>query len=147
MILNRHTLTMEHAESRGFRSHDIHNIKLKLGEGLAGQVALKQHLISIPNLHEKDIPGVDTSLLKKEGLVAYYGLPLIAKGRVKGTLELFHRTPIAPDSEWLEFMNDLAARTAIAIDNATLFNELQSSNIEITLAMILPFLAGLELLT
>ncbi|OGW57725.1 MAG: hypothetical protein A2Z09_01360 [Nitrospirae bacterium RBG_16_43_8] len=132
MLLNRHTLTMEYAESRGFRSHDIHNIKLKLGEGLAGQVALKRRLISIPNLHEKEIPGVDASLLKKEGLVVYYGLPLIAKGHVKGTLELFHRTPIAPDSEWLEFMNDLAAQTAIAIDNATLFNELQFSNIEIT---------------
>lgn len=134
MLLNRHTLTMEYAESRGFRSNDIHNIKLKLGEGLAGQVALERRLISIPNLHEKEIPGVNPSLLKKEGLVAYYGLPLIAKGHVKGILELFHRTPMDPDSEWLEFMDALAAQTAIAIDNATLFNELQSSNIEITLA-------------
>lgn len=134
MLLNRHTLTMEYAESRGFRSHDIHNIKLKLGEGLAGQVALERRLISIPNLHEKEIPGVNSSLLKKEGLVVYYGLPLIAKGHVKGTLELFHRTPINPDSEWLKFMDALASQAAIAIDNATLFNELQSSNIEITLA-------------
>lgn len=90
MLLNRHTRTMEYAESRGFRSHDIRNIKLKLGEGLAGRVALEQRLISIPNLHEKEIPGVNASLLKKEGLVVYYGLPLIAKGHVKGTLELFH---------------------------------------------------------
>ena len=134
MLLNRHMRTMEYAESRGFRSHDIRNIKLKLGEGLAGRVALEQRLISIPNLHEKDIPGVNSSLLKKEGLVVYYGLPLIAKGHVKGTLELFHRTPINPDSEWLEFMGALAAQTAIAIDNATLFSELQSSNREITLA-------------
>jgi putative nucleotidyltransferase with HDIG domain len=134
MLLNRHTRTMEYAESRGFRSHDIRNIKLKLGEGLAGRVALEQRLISIPNLHEKEISGVDSALLKKEGLVVYYGLPLIAKGHVKGTLELFHRTPINPDSEWLEFMGALAAQTAIAIDNATLFTELQSSNREITLA-------------
>lgn len=134
MLLNRHTLTMEYAESRGFRSHDIRNIKLKLGEGLAGQVALERRLISIPNLHEKEIPGVNSSLIKKEGLAVYYGLPLIAKGHVKGTLELFHRTPMDPDSEWLEFMDALAAQTAIAIDNAMLFNEIQSSNTEITLA-------------
>lgn len=134
MLLNQHTLTMEYAESRGFRSHDIRNIKLKLGEGLAGQVALERRLISIPNLHEKEIPGVNPSLFRKEGMVVYYGLPLIAKGDVKGTLELFHRTPMDPDSEWLEFMDALASQAAIAIDNATLFNELQSSNMEITLA-------------
>jgi len=109
-------------------------MKLKLGEGLAGQVALERRLISIPNLHEKEIPGVNRSLFEKEGIVVYYGLPLIARGHVNGTLELFHRTPITPDSEWLEFMGALAAQTAIAIDTATLFNELQSSNIEITLA-------------
>ncbi|MCX5717744.1 MAG: PAS domain S-box protein [Nitrospirae bacterium] len=133
-LLNRHTLAMEYAESRGFRSNGISNIKLELGEGLAGQVAIERRLISIPNLHDKEIPGVNPLFLKKEGLVAYYGLPLIAKGQVKGILELFHRTTMDPDSEWLEFMDALAAQTAIAIDNATLFNELQSSNIEITRA-------------
>jgi putative nucleotidyltransferase with HDIG domain len=69
-----------------------------------------------------------------EGFVTYYGVPLLSKGEVKGVLEVFHRKPLNPDSEWLEFLNTLAGQAAIAIADATLFNDLQRSNIELTTA-------------
>ncbi|MDE3091491.1 MAG: HD-GYP domain-containing protein, partial [Chloroflexota bacterium] len=75
-----------------------------------------------------------TAWLTDEGFVAYYGVPLIAKGRVKGVLELFHRSTLAPDEEWLAFLEALAEQAAIAIDNAALFNDLQRSNTDLTLA-------------
>jgi putative nucleotidyltransferase with HDIG domain len=72
--------------------------------------------------------------LSGEGFVAYLGMPLIAKGQVKGVLEVFHRSVLNPDPEWLDFLETLAGDTAIAIDNTSLFNDLQRSNIELTLA-------------
>jgi hypothetical protein len=66
--------------------------------------------------------------------VAYFGVPLIAKGQVKGVLELYHRTALNPDAEWRDFLDTLARQTAIAVDNAGLFGELQRSNLELTLA-------------
>jgi HD-GYP domain-containing protein (c-di-GMP phosphodiesterase class II) len=51
-----------------------------------------------------------------------------------GVLELFHRSPLASDPEWLEFLETIANQAAIAIDNASLFDGLQRSNIELTLA-------------
>jgi len=49
-------------------------------------------------------------------------------------LEIFHRAPFGPDPEWLDFLETLAGQTAIAIDNAELFEGLQRSNTELALA-------------
>ena len=63
--------------------------------------------------------------------VPYHAVPLIAKGYVRGVLELFNRTPFEHDQDWLDFLDTLAGQAAIAIDNALLFDDLQKSNIEL----------------
>jgi HD-GYP domain-containing protein (c-di-GMP phosphodiesterase class II) len=72
--------------------------------------------------------------LPGEVFVSYYGVPLIAKGKIQGVLEVFQRAPLDPDQEWLDFLNTLAGQAAIAIDNASLFDSLQRSNTELALA-------------
>jgi len=49
-------------------------------------------------------------------------------------LEVFHRSPLHPDDEWINFFEMLARQAAIAIDNASLFAELQRSNTDLILA-------------
>jgi HD-GYP domain-containing protein (c-di-GMP phosphodiesterase class II) len=66
--------------------------------------------------------------------VAYFGIPLIAKGQIKGVLEIFHRTPISPDGDWVNFLETLAGQAAVGIDSAQSFEELQRSNINLSLA-------------
>jgi putative nucleotidyltransferase with HDIG domain len=58
-------------------------------------------------------------------------VPLIAKGQVMGVLEVFHRNRLVRDEEWLDFLKALASQAAIAIDNVTLFDNLQHSNTEL----------------
>jgi HD-GYP domain-containing protein (c-di-GMP phosphodiesterase class II) len=53
---------------------------------------------------------------------------------VKGVLEVYHRLPLDPDAEWVNFFETLAGQAAIAIDNAELFASLQRANLELTLA-------------
>jgi len=50
---------------------------------------------------------------------------------VKGVLELFSRTPLPTDTEWMSFLDSMAGQAAIAIDNATLFDEVQQANINL----------------
>ena len=69
-----------------------------------------------------------------EGFVAYSAVPLVAKGLIKGVLEVFHRSALELDPEWLEFLEALAGQAAIVVDNATLFEGLRRSNLELTLA-------------
>jgi len=77
---------------------------------------------------------VRRELLADEEFVSYFGVPLIGKGEVKGVLEIFHRSELNPDPEWLSFLETLGGQTAIAIENASLFKDLQSSNFELAMA-------------
>jgi putative nucleotidyltransferase with HDIG domain len=61
-------------------------------------------------------------------------VPLIVKGQIKGVLEVYHRSVHQSDLEWIHLLETLASRAATAIDNAQLFNDLQHSNIELSLA-------------
>jgi len=69
-----------------------------------------------------------------DGFVAYCGVPLLVMGQVKGVLEIFHRAPLNPDPEDLAFLEALAGQAAIAIDNASLFENLRHSNLDLSQA-------------
>jgi len=125
------------SDGRGFKLNSSKNVSAqRLGEGLAGNVALKRQLVSIPNLSQTEQAILRNSMLKEEGFVAYYGMPLIAKGKLKGVLEIFHRKPLIIGTEWIDFLRALATQAAIAIDNAELFEDIQRSNVELNLAYI-----------
>ena len=132
LLLNEHTLTLEHAASRGFHGSSVRGLSLQLGQGHAGRAALERRLIMAPDLAQEVVARVP--LVTDEHIVAYFAVPLIAKGQVQGVLEVFHRAPLAPDTEWLDFLETLAGQTAIAIDNAVLFASVQHSNMELRLA-------------
>jgi putative nucleotidyltransferase with HDIG domain len=73
-------------------------------------------------------------LLAGEDFVAYYAVPLVAKDKVRGVLEVFQRGPLPSDPDWLKFLEALAGQAAIAVDNAALFDSLQRSNAELARA-------------
>ncbi len=134
-ILQIHTGgTLEYAAGKGFRTTDIERSRLRLGEGYAGQSVVERRTVNIGNLSQASDSFLRAHLIAKENFVAYYCVPLIAKGEVKGVLEIFHRAPLTPSAEWLEFLEILAGQAAIAIDNITLFNNLQRSNAELGVA-------------
>ena len=128
LLLDRHTQTLRYAAEKGFGTKDAERPSLRLGEGHAGQVALERRLISIPDLTQVEGQSAHSLPSREQGFVAYLGLPLLAKGRVMGVLEVYHRSSLAPDQEWLSFLESLGAQAAIAIDNASLFEELEHSH-------------------
>jgi PAS domain S-box-containing protein/putative nucleotidyltransferase with HDIG domain len=130
LLFHSSTRTLEHAASRGFRSTAIREARLRLGEGYAGKAVLERRMIHISNLVETDSELAALSL-KTENFIEYYCVPLIVKGEVKGVLEIFHRSVLSGDPEWLDFLETLAGQAAIAIDNATLFEDVQLSNREL----------------
>ncbi|TMJ06887.1 MAG: HD domain-containing protein, partial [Bacillati bacterium ANGP1] len=73
-------------------------------------------------------------LLVKERFRSYYAAPLVAKGQVEGVLEVFHRGPFEATTDWLDFLVALAGQAAIAVDNVTLFSDVQTANMELKAA-------------
>ena len=133
-LFNPVTQSLKYAEGHGFTTREMERLTCRLGEGYAGQIAFERHVVHIPDLKRTPEQSPRTAALAPEGFVAYLGAPLIAKGQLKGVLEIFHRRPLAAAEEWMDFIESLALQTAIAIDNVTLFNDLQRSNLELSLA-------------
>jgi PAS domain S-box-containing protein len=117
----------------GFRTPSPSRPLVRIGEGLAGQVVMKgriDHVIDLKNAREAR----RDPMLLREGFVTYIGVPLVVKGQIKGVFEIFHRSPLSPNADWMQFLQTLAGQAAIAIDNSHLFENLQRSNQELTQA-------------
>ncbi len=134
LLLDPQTQTLEYAAGRGFRTPGIERSRLRMGEGIAGAAALERRSAHIPDLLAPGGGYVREPLLEGEGFVSLHIVPLIAKGDVQGVLETLHRATLDFDAEQLGFLEALASKAAIAIDNARLFNELQRSHANLTLA-------------
>jgi PAS domain S-box-containing protein/putative nucleotidyltransferase with HDIG domain len=134
LLLNPHSHMLEFMAGRGFLTTGINRSHLRLGEGYAGRAALERETVYIADLTSVAKNNVRSDLILGEGMVTYCGVPLIAKGVVKGVLEIFHRSRLEGGSEWLAFMETLAGQAAIAVDSAQMFSGLQRSNIDLVLA-------------
>ena len=134
LLFSAHTRTLNFACQRGFRTTALKGSHLLLGEGHAGRAAQEQRIIQISDLNQQYGDFSRAMLLDNEGFQAYFAVPLIAKGQVKGVLEIFHRSHLNPDREWLGFLDAIATQAAIAIDNARLFENLQTANVDLTKA-------------
>jgi response regulator RpfG family c-di-GMP phosphodiesterase len=122
--------TLTYLSGVGFNTPSPTRPQLRIGEGLAGQVILKQKTCHITNLQNTPEASKEP-FIKREGFVTYIGVPLIVKGQIKGVFEAFHRAPLSPTPDWMEFLHTLAGQAAIAIDGAQLFENLQRSNQEL----------------
>jgi len=134
LLLNSATQTLEYAAMRGLGTRPLRQAALRLTDSLPGRVATSRQSLHVSNLLETRPLGTRPYPVGQPGFTSYYGLPLVAKGRVQGVLEILNRGPLQADSEWVEFLNSLGTQAAIAIDNANLFTDLQRTNVELNLA-------------
>ena len=127
LLLNPQTQRLDFASRRGFRTEALKFTNLKIGAGLAGRAAQERKIIYVANLAELDDNPSLTQAIAEEKFVSYFGVPLIAKDQLHGVLEIFHRSALARDPNWLTFLETLAGQAAISIDNARLLEMTQAS--------------------
>jgi PAS domain S-box-containing protein len=132
LLLDGRSGLLKYGAGLGFRDKGIEFTRLELGESHAGRAALERRAVYLPDF-AKEANG-RAALLVGEDIAAYYALPLVAKGQVKGVLEVYGRRPLNPHPEWVDFAEALAAQAALAIDNAGMLQDLQRANMELMLA-------------
>lgn len=118
---------------KGFRTEALRHSQLRFGEGFAGMAALSHQEIFADDLSGSS-PFERSPHFAAEGFVSYCGLPLLAKGRVGGVLELFTRETLEPSDAWWDTARAFASQAAVAMDSANLFVELERSNLELVQA-------------
>ncbi|MBI5524352.1 MAG: HD domain-containing protein [Desulfarculus sp.] len=130
MLLDPLSHTLEPVVAQGFfHPHG----KVLLGQNLTGGVALERRSLSCHHPDFAKCPPL-AEVMPGEGFEAYMGVPMLAKGDIKGVLEVYFRKALAHDEDGLSFLEALATQGAIAIDSAQLFEGLQHSNRGLMLA-------------
>ncbi len=133
LIFNPDSQTLAYYAPTGFKNRENVRTPRNIGDGLAGQILLNRRAIHISDLN-KEPNLLQSKPLKSEQFISYYAVPLFSKGVTRGILETYFRQPFAPSADWLDFLHTLAGQAVIAIDNAQLFENLQRSNQELSLA-------------
>jgi PAS domain S-box-containing protein/putative nucleotidyltransferase with HDIG domain len=134
LIYNPVTHVLDFAAGQGFLTDALKHTHLSLGDGYAGIAALERHSIYVPDLADQNLEFYRSTLFQEERFISYHAVPLLAKGTIKGVLEVYLRSRLDPDREWLEFLDSLAGQAAIAVESAALFDGLQRKNIDLGLA-------------
>jgi PAS domain S-box-containing protein len=135
LILHSQTKVLEFAAGTGFRTSALQRAELRLGQGFAGQAALDQRTIHVPDLRIRKTDFLQLDNFAAEQFVTYCAVPLVTKGQVIGVMEVFSRsfTPLEERmGDWEEFMQTIADQAAIAVENTHLFMSLQQTNLDLT---------------
>ncbi len=128
LLLDQETNELVFETALGVDNDHLTGLSLELGQGIAGHVALTKEASIVSNVKEDShfYPWVDkiTGFETKSVLC----VPLLAKDRVLGVIELLNkRTGEFTDND-LERLNAFAASVAIAVENAALYTDLNRAN-------------------
>ncbi|MCC5603031.1 PAS domain S-box protein [Nostoc favosum] len=96
---------------------------LPFSQGVCGTVALSGHSIAVENVQQSI--EAQTELIRSLGITAYYAYPLIAQGRLLGTLSFGSRTRLSFTDNQKGMMQAVCDQIAIAMERASLIASLQ----------------------
>jgi len=125
MILSEWDQRLESFQQVGFKTENMRSTRLRMDEGCPGQAVMQRRTIDVRDIQSEDDPRIDK--IRHEGLHGYTCIPLIAKGRVLGVLEVFRREAGELGADPMQFLRTLASQAAIAVDSNWTFSRLQQT--------------------
>ena len=104
---------------------------IRRGEGVAGRMAVTLEPIQIPDIGVADAyHGHLRDVLLRTGTRALLGVPLLREGQLIGALTVNRKTPGEFPPEAVELLKTFANQSALAIQNARLYRDLQAARRE-----------------
>ncbi len=129
-LIDTASYSLEYHCGKGFSKKNPVGMRLRLGESFAGRVIVENRPIMIAHIQHTQNHDRFSQILLEEGFYSYYGIPLIARGEVKGVLEIMHRSTMEIKPEIGDFLEVMTAQLSVAIDNLILIQSLQRSQVE-----------------
>ncbi len=117
----RKSLRIRHAI--GHREELVRSLEIRLGEGIVGTAALTRKPVCVGDVRK------DTRYLSAVDAVrSEMAVPMIARGRLVGVIDLESTEVDAFHAEELAMLSLIASRVAAAVDNARLHRRLERNN-------------------
>jgi len=124
LVLDEDGATLVMAAQTGFQSTAMPDYRLAVDDQLPGRIITKPRVETVVG-GSRFSQFKRRTLFAREGFRAYCAAPLVARNRTGGVLEVFKRSALQPDDEWLSFLEALASLAAVAVDSAHMFERLQ----------------------
>ena len=103
--------------------------RLKIGEGVAGTTVQQGDLIIINDIDKA--PQSMTVYARKIGAKSLISVPIKVRGRIFGVLDLVSNTPRNFTIDEIELLKSIAIQIGIAVEKASLYEDLKTANLEL----------------
>jgi len=123
LLLDEKTQTLSYRVHRGLSTKYVEGVRLRLGEGIIGRVAQSGKSILLEDI-SADPRVAYPGLVTEEGLKAFTAVPLQAKDRVLGVLNVASRMPRRFTENDMHLLNSIGDQLGVAIEQANLYERL-----------------------
>ncbi len=124
LLLDEESQMLCYRVHRGWSSRYAKEMRLRLGEGIAGRVAQTGEAILVEDI-SLNPRAARLDLIAAEEIRAFASVPLRSKEKVLGVLNIASHEAGRLSSEDVQLLDSIAAQIAIAIENAKLHQEAQ----------------------
>ena len=126
LLIDEETNELSHLAHRGLSQEFVEKIRLSLGEGITGSVAQSGKAVLLEDI-STDPRVAHRDLIIAEGLKAFICVPLRAKDRVLGVLNVASRVPRKFTTNDMHLLYAIGDQLGIAIENARLYDRLRKA--------------------
>jgi len=124
LLLHGQTKKLSYRVYRGLSAKYVEQMEMSLGEGLAGKVAESGEPIVLENI-SGDPRAAHPDLVDTEGLGGFISVPLKAKDRVLGVMNIASHVPGRFSAEDMFLLNSIGCQLGTAIEQARLYQRLE----------------------
>ena len=108
---------------------------IRRGEGIAGRMAVTREPVQISDISESGAyTGPLRDVLLRTGTRALLSVPLLSEGHLIGGLTVNRKTPGEFSPEVIDLLKTFAGQSAVAIQNARLFREIEDKSRQLEVA-------------
>lgn len=100
------------------------SVLTRIGTGITGQVAAEKRVIVVADTTE-DLRVARPEYNRRHGLISYLGAPIVLKEKVLGVLSIMGQAPHEYSEDEQALLQALANQAAVAIENASLYREVE----------------------
>jgi signal transduction histidine kinase len=124
LLLHRQTQKLSYRVYRGLSAKYVEQMEMSLGEGVAGKVAETGEPIVLENI-SRDPRAAHPDLVSTEGLGGFISVPLKAKDRVLGVMNIASHVQGKFSADDMFLLNSIGCQLGTAIEQARLYQRLE----------------------
>ncbi len=124
LLIDEQTQTLSYRVHRGLSDKYAEEMRLSIGEGIAGRVAQSGKAVLLEDI-SADPRAAWRDLISTEGLKAFISVPLRAKDAVLGVLNVASHSPHHFTQDDMHLLHTIGDQVGVAIEEAELYDQLR----------------------